>query len=106
MRERRAIANAPLAEAAAVLLLRSPRLSVSRILDLLDVSDAEFRAMCARNSRIRELLEARRIGTLVAEPPDIATCPACGEWFVPYGGARCCSDECRTITRIEGIRRS
>lgn len=106
MSERRASANATLEEAAAVLLLRSPRLSVSRILDLLDLTDAEFRAMCTRNSRIRELLEARRMGTLVAEPADIATCPGCGDWFVPYGGARCCSDECRTITRIKGIRRA
>jgi hypothetical protein len=106
MPERRPAANATLEEAAAVLLLRSPRLSVSRILDLLDVSDAEFRAMCARNGRIRELLEARRVGTLVADPTDIATCPGCGEWFVPYGGARCCSDECHTITRIRGISRA
>ncbi len=98
--------SATLEEAAAALLLRSPRLSVSRILDLLDVSDAEFRAMCARNDRIRDLLEARRVGTLVAEPADIATCPACGDWFVPYGGARCCSDECHTITRIRGICRA
>jgi hypothetical protein len=93
--------DASLEEAATVLLLRSPRLSVSRILDLLDVSDAEFRAMCARNRRIAELLEARRSGALVEDQADFATCSGCGEWFVPYGGSRCCSDECRTIMRIE-----
>jgi hypothetical protein len=102
----RTITNASLEEAAATLLLRSPRLSVSRILDLLDVSDAEFRAMCARNSRITELLEARRTGTLTDEHADVVTCPGCGEWFVPYGGARCCSDQCRTISRIDGICRA
>jgi len=101
----RSSANTSLEEAAAALLLRSPRLSVSRILDLLDISDAEFRGMCARNQRICELLEARRTGALAAEPADFATCPGCGDWFVPYGGARCCSDECRTIARIEGMRR-
>jgi hypothetical protein len=97
----RSRSDASLEEAAAALLLRSPRLTVSRILDLLDISDAEFRAMCTRNRRITELLEARRTGDLVAEPADFATCPGCGDWFVPYGGARCCSDECRTIARIE-----
>jgi hypothetical protein len=95
-----------LEEAAAALLLRSPRLSVSRILDLLDISDAEFRIMYTRNRRIAELLEARRSGALTDEPADLATCPGCGEWFVPYGGARCCSDECRTIARIEGVFRN
>jgi hypothetical protein len=100
------LANVSLEEAAATLLLRSPRLSVSRILDLLDVSDAEFRAMCARNNRITELLEARRNGALDTERADFATCPGCGDWFVPYGGARCCSDECRTIVRIAGICRA
>jgi hypothetical protein len=106
MSQPRSIAKAPLEEAAAALLLRSPRLSVSRILELLDVTDAEFRAMCARNSGIRELLEARRTGALVAEAADLATCPVCKDWFVPYGGARCCSDECRTIARIRGICRA
>jgi hypothetical protein len=106
MSDARSRANTSLEEAAAMLLLRSPRFSLSRILDLLDVSDAEFRAMCARNGRIAELLEARRTGSLVAASTDIATCPGCGDWFVPYGGARCCSDECRTISRIEGICRA
>lgn len=106
MPEIRSLATASLEEAAAVLLLRSPRLSVSRILDLLDVSDADFRAMCARNSRITELLEARRTGALLDAHADLVTCPGCGEWFVPYGGARCCSDECHTISRIHGICRA
>jgi hypothetical protein len=106
MPETRSTANASVEEAAAMLLLRSPRLSVSRILDLLDVTDAQFREMCARNRRITELLEARRTGTLADEPADLVTCPGCGDWFVPYGGARCCSDECRIISRIEGICRA
>jgi hypothetical protein len=99
-------AEACLEESAAALLLRSPRLTVSRILDLLDISDAEFRAMCRRNRRIAELLEARRAGVLTDQAADLATCPGCREWFVPYGGARCCSDECRAIARIQGVFRS
>ena len=102
----RSSADTSLEEAAAALLLRSPRLSVSCILDLLDISDAEFRAMCARNPRIVELLEVRRTGALAAEPAEFATCPGCGDWFVPYGGARCCSDECRAIARINGVCRA
>lgn len=96
--------NANLEEAVA-LLLRSPRLSLSRVLELLDLSDADFRRMCAGNGRISALLEARRNGNLREERPDIATCPGCGDWFVPYAGERCCSDECRTIDRIERRRR-
>ena len=34
-----------LQESAAALLLRSPRLSVSTVLELLDISDSEFRAL-------------------------------------------------------------
>jgi hypothetical protein len=97
---------ADLEETAAALLLRSPRLSVSRILELLDISDAEFRRMCAGNGRILELLEARRAGTLKSDPAEFATCPGCGDWFVPYGGARCCSDECRAIDRIQRAGRA
>ena len=46
-------------EVALALLLRSPRLSLTTILDLLDISDAEFRQIACDNQRIRHLLEAR-----------------------------------------------
>jgi len=82
---------------AAVLLLRSPRLSVSQILELLDIGDAEFRSMSQDNIQISQLLEARRAGTLKRTEPELLSCSGCGEWFVPYAGARHCSDECRTI---------
>lgn len=90
-----------LQESGAMLLLRSPRLSVSLVLELLDIGDAEFRRMCLDNARIAELLDARRNGTLELEPPDLVVCPGCGDWFLPYGGSRHCSDECRRIARIE-----
>ncbi len=89
-----------LQESAAALLLRSPRLSVSLVMELLDISDAEFRELVKENAEVSELLEKRRRGELAREEPDIKTCPACGDWFIPYAGARFCSDECRKIARI------
>jgi len=94
-----------LQESAAALLLRSPRFSVSRVMELLDISDAEFRALIQSNPRVSELLEKRRRGELEAAQPELRTCPGCQDLFIPYGGARCCSDECTRITRIAGRRR-
>ncbi|MCB1684732.1 MAG: hypothetical protein R3E82_19650 [Pseudomonadales bacterium] len=93
--------TANLQESAATLLLRSPRLSVSLILELLDLSDADFRELTLRNARVRELLEARRRGELTIEEPELKTCPGCGDWFIPYAHARCCSDDCVRISRLQ-----
>lgn len=87
-------------EKAIELLLRSPRLAAGTILDLLDVGDHEFREMAARNPTIAKLLEARRAGELRPPKSEPVTCAACGEWFVPYGAARFCSDTCRTAARV------
>ena len=89
-----------LEEEAIALLLRSPRLEVSQIMRLLDVSDAEFRAMIKRNARIAALIDARRTGTLEAPQAEPVQCPACDEWFLPYGAARFCSDPCRNLGRL------
>ena len=89
-----------LEEQALSLLLRSPRLSLSQILELLDVGDAEFRVIAARNKSVANLLDARKEGTLQAEPPVAKRCPSCTEWFVPYGSARFCSDPCKSIGRL------
>ncbi len=91
-----------LTEAAATLLLRSPALTLSQILELLDIGDAEFREMSHSNERIAELLSMRRNGTLVRSEPQARHCSGCGDLFVPYAGARHCSDECRAIARLEG----
>jgi len=89
-----------LEEEAIALLLRSPRLEVGTIIDLLDVSDLAFREMVKRNERIATLLEERRAGALVAPVVEPAQCPACDDWFVPYAAARFCSDACRDIGRL------
>jgi hypothetical protein len=86
---------------ACALLLRSPHLSVSQILELMDVSDAEFRNMLKNNTSIATLLEQRRDGELQPMEPSLTECPACNDWFVPYGSARYCSDECAKVNLIE-----
>ncbi|MGE0621728.1 MAG: hypothetical protein AB7I04_01325 [Pseudomonadales bacterium] len=95
----------PIQASAAALLLRSPRFTVTRVMELLDISDAEFRELMQSNPRVCELLEKRRRGELQSEEPELRTCPGCQDLFIPYGGARCCSDECTRIARISSRRR-
>jgi hypothetical protein len=89
-----------LEEEAIMLLLRSPRLDVGTIIDLMDVSDREFRDMARSNPRIAGLLAARSAGTLPPRRSEPAQCPACDDWFLPYASARFCSDACREVARI------
>lgn len=90
-----------LEENAVELLLRSPKLDVGTIIDLLDVGDLEFRAMARRNPAIENLLETRRLGELEPLASEPIECPACSDWFVPYGSSRFCSDICKTTSHIE-----
>jgi len=94
-----------LQESAATLLLRSPRLSISLVMELLDISDAEFRNLVQDNERISALLEQRRRGELSCKEPELRTCPGCQDWFIPYAGARYCSDECTKIGQIAQSKR-
>ncbi len=73
-------------------------------MDLLDISDAEFRNLVQDNAKISELLDKRKRGELNTEKPDLKTCPVCEDLFVPYAGRRYCSDECTRITRIAKTR--
>ena len=93
-----------LQESAISLLLRSPRLSVSLALDLLDISDRDFRLMVKQNAQIAELLEQRKNGELQPLKREFKECPSCNEWFMPYAGARFCSDECLKIHRLESCK--
>ena len=85
---------------ACALLLRSPHLSVSQVLELMDVSDAEFREMLKTHTAIATLLDQRREGELEPMEPTLTECPACSDWFVPYASARYCSDECAKVSLI------
>jgi len=93
-----------LEEEAIALLLRSPRLEVGTIIDLLDVSDRAFREMVGHNQRIAVLLEERRAGVLPLPTAEPAQCPACNDWFLPYASARFCSDACRDMGRLQALR--
>lgn len=93
-----------LQESAAALLLRSPRLSVSTVLELLDISDSEFRSLVQDNRQISELLEKRKRGELTAATSETRTCAVCEDLFTPYAGRRYCSDECTRIARISSKR--
>ena len=94
-----------LQESAVALLLRSPRLSVSLVLELLDISDAEFRTLVQENEEISALLEQRRRGELTAVEPELRDCPGCGDCYIPYAGARYCSDECARIASLKPRQR-
>ncbi|MEM1433098.1 MAG: hypothetical protein AAGG11_03515 [Pseudomonadota bacterium] len=87
---------------ALALLLRSPRLTVSQVLELLDLGDREFRALVAEHANIRHLLELRRQGALPDAPPTERVCPTCEERYIPYGGARFCSDTCARLASVPG----
>jgi len=73
---------------------------VSTVLELLDISDSEFRALVQDNGKISELLEKRKRGELTAEKPETRNCPVCEDLFTPYAGRRYCSDECTRIALI------
>jgi hypothetical protein len=85
---------------ACALLLRSVHLSVSQVLDLMDISDAEFRDMLKISPAMTTLLDRRREGDLEPMEPNLTECPGCSDWFVPYASARYCSDECAKVGLI------
>tara|TARA_Y100001934_G_scaffold142261_1_gene171175 strand:+ start:1842 stop:2222 length:381 start_codon:yes stop_codon:yes gene_type:complete len=89
-----------LEEQACELLLRSPRLSVSQVLELLDISDSEFRQMLKGNTEIATLIEQRKDGCLATTPVESKECPVCHDWFVPYASARYCSDACAQTAHL------
>lgn len=86
---------------ALALLLRSPRLTVSQVLELLDLGDREFRLLCQEHPHIQHLLDLRRRGELKEKPCQERLCPTCDERYQPYGGARFCSDTCARLAKVQ-----
>ncbi len=84
---------------AAGLLLRSPRWTVTEVLDLLDIGDAEFREMVLGNRQLANILERRRqLGADVRE----RQCRACGEMFSTATFRNYCgAPACRAVASIE-----
>lgn len=69
----------PAAEAA-TLLLRSPLWSVSDVLELLEIGDAEFRRMVEAEPRLARVLEARGAGDEFKGVVE-RTCSVCGDIY-------------------------
>jgi len=69
-------------------------------MNLLDISDSEFRQYLVNNSLIAQLMKARRAGTLKTPMREAKECNSCGEWFMPYASARQCSDECTRVALL------
>ena len=66
---------------AARLLLRSPRWSVTRVMELLEIGDAEFRDLIARDARLARVLAARQAEQAFNGVVE-RQCVVCGESFV------------------------
>ena len=93
------MAETPLTIEAAGLLLRSPHWTVSEVLDLLDIGDAEFREMVLDNRRLANILERRRQHCVDIHERQ---CRACGEMFVTATFRNHCgAPACRAVASIE-----
>ena len=86
---------------AAGLLLRSPQWTVTEVLDLLDIGDAEFREMVQDNRSLANILERRRRHCVDIHERQ---CRACGEMFVTATFRNYCgAPACRAVARIESV---
>ncbi|HAR31683.1 MAG TPA: hypothetical protein DCR65_09150 [Gammaproteobacteria bacterium] len=84
---------------AAVLLLRSPRWSVTDVLELLEIGDREFHALVRADRRLARVLEARAAGTGVTMVE--RSCVVCGDAYVTATHRdHCCSSACARISRM------
>lgn len=91
---------------AAALLLRSPNLSVSDVMELLDLGDQDFKEIAQCSPAVARLLEARRLGQLDAlcerrdQARTLRNCLTCDEEYMPYAGSRYCSDTCARLALV------
>ena len=84
---------------AAGLLLRSPRWTVTEVLELLDIGDAEFREMVSDNRSLARILERRSQHCVDIHERQ---CRACGETFLTATFRNYCgTPACRAMARIE-----
>lgn len=65
---------------AATLLLKSPRWSVTRVMELLEIGDAEFRDLVAADAKLARVLAARK-STQFFNGVVERQCTVCGEPF-------------------------
>jgi len=101
----------PLEQKACKLLLRSPRLTISQIMSLMDIGDRQFRELIKTDKEIRRLIKQRKDGKLKPYQVETSQCLICEDLFRPYGSTDFCSDECaktasidRRKSRVEQLR--
>ena len=89
---------------AVTLLLRSPRWSVSDVMELLEIGDAEFRQLVEQSAKLARVLRERKEDRAFNGLTD-RQCKACGETFrTATFRAYCGAPACRKVERIERAR--
>ena len=89
---------------AATLLLRSPRWSVSDVMELLEIGDVEFRRLVECDRRLARVLEARKTDQSFNGVTE-RQCKACGELYrTATFRAYCGAPACRAVEQIEKTR--
>ena len=84
-----------------MLLLRSPRWSVSDVMELLEIGDAEFRTLVAEHGRLARVLRERK-DVESFQGLSERVCKACGESFTTATfRAYCGSPDCRAVEKFD-----
>lgn len=100
MSQRPHVSQIALAAEAAALLLRSPKWSVSDVLELLEIGDTEFRSLVDADPRLARVLAARAGGALFNGLVE-RQCRVCGESFATATFRdHCSSAACARISRL------
>jgi hypothetical protein len=85
---------------AATLLLRSPRWSVSDVLELLEIGDQEFRRLVEADALLARVLEARKNGSVFNGVVE-RQCSVCGEIFATATFRdHCGAPRCLDVSRL------
>ncbi len=85
---------------AATLLLRSPRWSVTRVMELLEIGDAEFRDLIAADTRLARVLAARKAEISFNGVVE-RQCAVCGETFATGTFRNHCGDAaCSRVRKL------
>ncbi len=89
---------------AVTLLLRSPRWSVTDVMELLEIGDAEFRRLVEQNGKLARVLQERKADSAFDGLTE-RQCKACGELFrTATFRAYCGAPACRRVERLDRKR--
>lgn len=89
---------------AATLLLRSPRWTVTRVMELLEIGDAEFRDLVAADAKLARVLAARKSGRTFNGVVE-RQCIVCGEPFATATfRTHCGAAACVRVRRLQSLK--